>query len=231
MKNLMIYVGPKKGFTPEHEALTRIQIDNCRSLGWAKKDILLVTNFDYKYNGIKATTVEDYYYYTANKFYRSSKIPVIMRLFELGMIDDLTWFHDHDAFQLEPMRDPELGELDAAFTDHGWSTKFNAGSFFFNEKSAEIFRWIMSRMNASQIDEQDSLTYLRDKNIMDINSRYKMLNITYNLNINYIDQNFKKLEEPLLVAHFHPHKDRHMLLFRHLLNDRFKGVLKRHGFR
>jgi hypothetical protein len=54
MKNLLIHINPvSKIFSPEHEDLTRIQIDNSLELRWKKEEILLVTNFPYEYRGIK----------------------------------------------------------------------------------------------------------------------------------------------------------------------------------
>ena len=40
MKNLLIYIGPTKEFTKEHEELTEMQIDNSLALGWGREDIL-----------------------------------------------------------------------------------------------------------------------------------------------------------------------------------------------
>ena len=54
MKNLLIFISPAGGFPKEHEELTKMQIDNSLELGWKPEDILLVTNFDYEYRGIKA---------------------------------------------------------------------------------------------------------------------------------------------------------------------------------
>ena len=53
MKNLLDYISPDKDLTKtkldgEADLLAKVQIDNSLSLGWKRKDILLVTNFDYE---------------------------------------------------------------------------------------------------------------------------------------------------------------------------------------
>jgi hypothetical protein len=243
MKSILVFVDPTKMFNREHGDLAKIQIDNSLSLGWNKEDIMLVTNFDYEYNGVRSLVVGDDCFYGANNYYRSSKIPAINRLFEDGTIKkgELYWFHDFDAFQLNTIEESELemNTVDAGFTNHGWSNKWNAGSFFFKEGARDIFRWIQNCMNERQIDEQDALTYLTDNNVNGINERYKRLNITYNINIRHIGSNYNNATKPLKVAHFHPHKSRHLDLFKNgkndlnmpLLPDRLVKIFSQHGIK
>lgn len=227
MKNLLIYFNPEKKFTPEYVDLTRIQIDNSLSLGWKPKDIILVTNFEYEYRGIQALVVGkgNYEMFDQNK---SSKIPIINRLFADGLIEDeLYWFHDVDAFQLVPF---EMSlEKDAGFTNHGWSKRWNAGSFFFKKEARDIFERIWEVMGQRNSNEQDALTYMWENNIDGINNRYQRINITYNVGIYYIPGNLKRAQPPLTVAHFHPHKKRHFDLFKELLPERLLKIFANYG--
>jgi len=225
MKNLLIYIGPTKTFSPEHEALTKMQIDNSLSLGWNPNDILLATNFDYEYQGVKSIVVDHHEVFDQN---RSTKIPAINELFVRGIIqDEVYWFHDHDAFQLVPFE--VAFEADAGFTNHGWSSKWNAGSFFFKKNAQDIFLWIWEYMNLRGTNEQDALTYMWQGNINRVNNRCKIMNITYNIGIYYIDRNLKKAELPVKIAHFHPHKKRHFDLFRDILPDRLLTIFNNYG--
>lgn len=229
MKNLLIYINPiDKKFSQEHEDLTMIQIDNSLDLGWKVEDILLVTNFDYNYKGVKSIIVDDYTAFDQN---RSTKIPAINQLFRDGVIKDheLYWFHDHDAFELEPIK-IDL-QTDAGFTNHGWSTKWNAGSFFFKNSAQNIFIWIYEYMNLRNTNEQDALTFIWQENINGINKRYTLMNITYNIGIYYIDQNLKQAELPVKVAHFHPHKKHHLELFRSMLPERLLVIFNKYGIK
>lgn len=227
MKNILVYVDPERKFTTrEHEDLAKIQIDNSLSLGWKPEDIFLVTSFDYEHNGVKSMVIDAYETFDHN---RSTKIPAINQLFRDGVIeeDEIYWFHDHDAFQLEPI-EIKL-KLDAGFTNHGYMAKWNAGSFFFKKSAKDIFLWIYEYMNLRNTNEQDALTYMWQGNINGINKRYKLMNITYNIGIYHIDDNVKNAELPIKVIHFHPHKRRHLDLFRDMLPNRLLEIFSNYG--
>jgi hypothetical protein len=230
MKNLLIYINPlSKKFLPEHEILTEIQIDNSLRLGWNTSDIMLVTNFDYEYKGVKSIKVNDYTVFDQD---RSTKIPAINELFERGLIHEgeIYWFHDHDAFQLIPFG---LNlKKDAGFTDHGaFSTTWNAGSFFFKKSAKNLFADIWKYMNERGTNEQNALTYMWQNNINGINERYEKMNITYNIGIYKIPENIQNAELPIKVAHFHPHKAHHLKLYldEHLLPQELINIFKSHG--
>jgi len=223
MKQLLVFIGK---LDKEHEELTKIQIDNSLELGWKVEDIVLVTDFEWEYRGVKALVLKGNF--DALDGNRSSKIPVINRLFDMGKVrdGDTYWFHDHDAFQLEPMEQPKINEL--GITNHGWSGKWNAGSFFFNRSSVDTFQQIYSSMLDNATNEQDALTSLI-QNFQVTN--YTLLNITYNLNIYHLEHNLKKAEKPLMVAHFHPHKPRHLELFRSILPQRLLTIFSNYGIK
>src|SRR6266404_934954 len=116
MKNLLVYIHPEKIFVYGTDALIRVQIDNSLELGWKRENILLVTNFDYQYNGVKAMVIGDENYCVHGP--TSSTINAINTLFDLEVIgDDLYWFHNIDAFQLEENIELDLGVADMATTD------------------------------------------------------------------------------------------------------------------
>lgn len=232
MKHLIVFVDPAKKFNREHEELTKIQIDNCLNLGYVPEDVILATNFPYEYRGVEATLVSDDCYYSKNNYYRSSKIPVINELFQTGMIvpGELYWFRDNDAFQLEPINEDslrkEIGNNVMAITDHGWHKRWNAGSFFFTSDSANLFLEIRRIMDEKDFDEQFALEWM-------INNGQApgcvKLNITWNFSIYYHVHTFRRARKPLMVAHFHPHKPRHLNLYKPLVPDRFKEILSNYG--
>jgi len=223
MKNLLLYFNPESKFSDEHDALTKIQIDNSLDLGWTPEDILLVTNFPYEYRGIKAYVLNgEFQVFDGN---RSSKVPMINQLFRENFFKDgeVYWFHDHDAFQLALMRDPKLGDNVAGFTDHGWDPGWNAGSFFFTAGARKMFGWIHKSMVQRNTNEQDALTHIWGRI-----TGYKMLNSTYNVGIYRTQKVLQKIDHSLLVAHFHPNKPRHLEIFRDLIPERLKTLFKRH---
>lgn len=232
MKTILTFVDPLKKFNKEHEELTKIQIDNSLDLGWRPEDILLATNFPYEYNGVKAYLVSDDCYYGKNNFIRSSKIPVINQLFKDGIIKEgeIYWFRDNDAFQLEPIKesDLELGDNVLAITNHGWHSRWNAGSFFFTAGAKDIFLKIRETMDEQNIDEQCALEYMIKNNQVE---KYKLLNLTYNLGIYYHVHTLKRVKKPLMVAHFHPHKPRHLKLYTPLIPERLTKLLNNYGLK
>ncbi|MCX7928835.1 MAG: hypothetical protein N2558_04100 [Patescibacteria group bacterium] len=229
MKQLLIYINPvDKKFSQEHDTLTKIQIDNCLSLGIPHHDIILVTNFEYKYKGISPVMVADYSVFDQN---RSTKIPAINELFDRNLIDDneVYWFHDHDAFQLVSF-EVKLSK-DAGFTTHGaYNPKlWNAGSFFFKKSARDIFEKIYYYMNLHNSNEQNALTYMWENNIDNINERYEMMNQTYNIGIYKIAENLAISEKPIKVAHFHPHKKHHLDKYRQILPERLMKIFAKYG--
>src|SRR5258706_15243964 len=139
MKLLLIYINPN-GFDEETKTLVKLQIDNSLDLGWNKKDIFLITNFDYEYKEIKTVQVaENTCHYPFQP--EASKITTIIHLFDMGFFkNELYWFHDFDAYQLESITEEELelNGFDAGFTDYGRKPNWNTGSFFFRNTSKSI---------------------------------------------------------------------------------------------
>lgn len=230
MKNLYIFVSPNKKLPPEYEDLIKIQIDNSLEMGWKKEDIIFAANFDYEYKGVRSVIVGDYEVFDQN---RSTKIPAINELFRKNLImeNEIYWFHDFDAFQLVPF-EVELNK-DAGFTTHGYSGLWNAGSFFFKKSSREIFLKIEEYMNLRNSNEQNALTYMWNENVDGINEKCQIMNQTYNIGIYHIDKIVGMSEKPIKVAHFHPHKKRHLDLFRdrNMLPESLLAIFSKYGIR
>lgn len=252
MKNLLVYINPSKSFDSnddgDGEILARIQIDNSYSLGWKKEDILIVTNFEYEYNGVKALVLPDDTFCAVYKY--ASKIDAIVRLFEQGMIEDkLYWFHDFDAFENNRIDKTGLGldNVDMGLTDYCRIPRWNAGSFFFKNTTKDIFDKVKTEVykrGSTSSDyhvtsEEEVLMHLTGTNYNNINNRIKRLNGTYNFGTSWIKSCYQKADKPLKVLHFHPHskvKDNLQKfmygvnsLRRPLMSDRLIGVFKHHG--
>lgn len=228
MKNLLIFISPDNKFDREHEDLTKIQIDNSLELGWNLQDIILLTNFPYEYRGIKSYVIRDggYNYKDGN---RSSKIKAILWLFRNKLIKEgeVYWFHDHDAFQLGTLEAPTMADI--AMTNHCWSPIWNAGSFFFKKEAEDIFELILKYMFERDMTEQEAYTYILGNDIDQVSDRNTILNITYNLGLYHYASCLKKADKPVLVAHFHPHKSKHLRQFREILPERLLKLFNKYG--
>jgi hypothetical protein len=206
MKNLLIYINPAKRFLGEYETLIKIQIDNSRSMGWDKQDIILLTNFDFKYNGVRAKVIGDDSFCDFDD--RLSKINAIVAMFREGLVQDgeLYWYHDFDAFQVAPITEDEVGlhGVDAAFTDMGFKKDWNTGSFFFTAKAGDIFSMMREIIYKDRVDEEKALAQMVKGGKID--GRYKRLDVSYNLGQYRVPTNYKLADKPIRVVHFHPIK-------------------------
>jgi len=217
MKNLMLWIHPKKRFWDRLERnlpeLVKIQIDNSLDLGWKRKDIVLVTNFEYEYNGVKALVIDDSHY--CEHWGKSSKVSVLIYLLKAGIVKpkELWWFHDFDAFQVHSILEEEineqLGMLPVGFTDYGWQKKWNTGSIFFKQGSVKVFEWIRNELYRLQTDEERALVALTRRNYQYINNYLIRLNVTYNLPACLNGQRRLHItvpmaNKPIKVLHFHP---------------------------
>jgi|SRR3989344_9405506 len=214
MKNLLIYINPSRTFFGKEKSksrdcttLVKIQIDNSFDLGWKKEDILLVTNFDYEYNGVKSLVVDDNNFCPFDPL--STKTVTVSYLLSKGYLknQELYWAHDFDAYQDNVITETELelSATDIGFTDYGWRPKWCLGSYFFKESSKDIFELIKNTAYKHKITDERALALLTSENTNNLNERIERLNITYNFGMRNVGFNYKIATKPLKVLHFHPH--------------------------
>lgn len=151
MKNIFLYISPKKEFGENNEILAKMQIENILELGWKPEDVMLLTNFPYEFMGIKSIIVKDEYFFADDP--ASTKSNTIAGIFENEKLfnrDDLYWVHDLDHFQQVPFDEEEIkdeiGDCDFALCDYGRRIKYNLGSVFFKKTSGDIWRRIRDVM-------------------------------------------------------------------------------------
>lgn len=218
MKNIMAYISPTKSFDNPRKDLAsndagqcaKVQIENSRALGWKKHDIMIATNFPFKYGDFSTTVLKNVEFFERKP--QVSKINAIVKLFENKMIqkNELYWFHDLDAFQLEPIResDIDIAENQIALTEYGglyfrgkprWST----GTIFFKSGSKDIFEKIKDIAYKKRVDEEEALTLLTESD-KTIKQRVKKIDYTYNFIGYNLQTYYYKAIRPLKVAHFHP---------------------------
>jgi hypothetical protein len=241
MKNLMVYISPQKEFDEEGKILVKVQIDNSLELGWAREDIVLITNFPHEYNDIKALVLDDDTFCPFKP--TVSKINAVLKLFEMGLIEDeLYWLHDLDAFQQEKFteEDVNLGNKDMGVCNYGRVPMWASGTIFFKKSALVLFLAIQKLCYEWQVTEQKGLRYIAGSSVHEeevgLGRWVKTMNITFNFNTTNMDSNFRQAEKPIRVIHFHL-TPRFILPFlttqnrtgRILATERFRKILVRYG--
>jgi len=235
MKNLLVYTREDCQFSKEVKTLVKIQIDNSLDF-FSQKDIILVTNFDYEFNGVKSVVIPDLSY----KPDRTNKIPAIVYLLENNLLpNDTIWYHDFDAFQ-----DKEVNiETKLAFTKYGYKDSWNGGSFFFNNSASSKFKLWRDQIKPRTRADEKTLNYLTKSNIIK-KEEYEVLGVEYNYNqrIPFYSE-FDNIEPKVL--HFHPYykyykaKENNLNIFmygknrlnRVLMSERLIKIFNKHGIK
>lgn len=208
MKNLLIHLNaPEYEWQSEVEPLLKIQIDNSLRF-WSPEDIVLVTNFPYRYNGVEARQ--------STRVMRAkptlTKVAVMLELLEEE--DEEYWFHDLDAFQLEPL--DHVLTTDMALTDYGITTlrpsynqRWSTGSWFFRPQAKDMLQSIFVRAVKDVINEEAALgRIIKDRPAL--RRRIEKLNITYNFATRKrdVEKTMEIAQKPIKVLHFHPFDSR-----------------------
>lgn len=237
MKNLLTYISRMHEFNDEHRNLAKIQIDNSLSLGWKPEDILLVTNFDYEYNGVRSTVIGDEHYCAFH--WPATKVYAIDHLFKAGLIEaGRYWYHDFDCYQLIPFSDtePDLGVADMGLTNYGRMPRLCSASMFFTSRAGDIFERLKGEVDRTRKDEEMAIA--RMINCDDIlKDRIKLLNITYAMHRFNLISCDRIVDKPIRAAHFHLTLDKYDFYVRGinklripLIPDRLIEIFNRHGF-
>lgn len=236
MRQILTYISPTHDFNDEHKMAVKIQIDNSLSLGWQAKDILLVTNFDYEYNGVKSMVIPDDNY--AEHFFPATKVYVITYLFEHGFIKKgMYWYHDFDCFQLTPFDkdEPDLETADMGLTNYGRMPRLCSASMFFKETAKDIFITLKEEIKKRKAGEEGEIMRLRLDEVYQ--KRIKLLNLTYALYKWNIWHSFCRASKPIRAVHFHLTQDKYDFFIRGnnklgllIIPNRLVEIFHKHGF-
>lgn len=212
MINLLTYVSPDKNFNDEHKKLVKIQIENSLSLGWKIEDIMLVTNFEYEYNGVKSIVLEDNVF--CNFFTPTTKLYTIVRLFEKKLIkDDLYWYHDFDCFELNRIIESEvrneMGSCNLGASNYCQRYRLCSASMFFDKNAEDIFRWLKKESENNKVNEEHSLMRMVYDENNPLRLRFKIVNTTYAFHKFNIVPTYKTTIKPIRAAHFHLTPDKY----------------------
>jgi hypothetical protein len=233
MKNVLTYISPDKDFNDEHKMAVKIQIDNSLRLGWDKDDLLLVTNFDYEYKGVKSMVIGDENY--CNHFYPATKVYVIDYLFKNNLVNDFFWYHDFDSFQLNPFDKGFSLNADMGVSNYGRMPRICSSSMFYNPQARDLFDVLKEDIVQNQIGEEWGIMRLREKR--EYVDRIKVLNISYAFHKWNLWHNYCRAEKPIKVVHFHLTPDKYDFFVRgnnrvglKIIPEELVEIFHKHGF-
>lgn len=201
--------------------MVEVQIDNSLDY-WRPEDIMLVTNFPFEYNGIRAIVIPDELCCKVNV--KTSKIGIIVYLLENRILNELTWVHDLDSFQLAPLDLPPL-DRDIGFIDYFYNSMINTGNVFFKPTALDVFQIINKEIHKWNKVDELVIPSMINRNQGNILGRFRKLNVTYNVGMRQTEKLAEFAEKPVKIAHFPPFEPEVLDSFRFLLPPRLTKLL------
>lgn len=204
----------------------KCQIDNSLYYGWKPEDIIIGTNFDFEYKGIKSYNLVDICTYNIfnNKWYG------MYELMRNGIIDDDFWFHDQDNWQINDLDFPKFNGEVAACT-YIKTPEWNTGSVFVKKSGIDILRYIVESMKMNPLDyfgDEHWIAFLRHNS--EVASYLSTVNTEYCVGYTYVNDRYEAANKPIKVIGFMPNSKSYdtfikmNLIPNHLL-DIFKQTL------
>jgi hypothetical protein len=206
MKNLLV-ANLKEGKKLEHRhdrkrreskdkliKLVTAQIKNSIMVGWEPEDIILVTNFDFEFMGVRAQNFE-----LNDKCLTGSKMYAVREVLKRGL-SETVWAHDLDAWQNAWFDCPEFKDVGACEYSR---PKFNGGSVFWRSAGLDIVEEIINQIEKNNETREEptlDLIFKSDK----YKDRVTILNPTYNVGCSGFAKRYNKSIKPVRVCHLHP---------------------------
>jgi len=198
--------------------MIKCQIENSIRLGWKPEDIVLATNFDLEYMGVKAYILDEVCDYS--QFFH--KQYATLELMKKGILDTNIWYHDIDAFQLTEFEFPKFDEeWGTCVYPGGDGHSCQCGVMYLKPTTIDIFEDMVGKMKNKEFGTHDDEVVIR--NYVKLNSLYShrvsVLNTTWNVGMTGFDDRYSLAEKPVKVVHFHPDNKRQWNVMGKGLND------------
>jgi len=235
MKNVLIYNRLENNLRYTDEILInslKAQVDNSIRLGWKPNDIIIGTNFNFEYNGIKNYELKNICYHNPffNKFYG------MLELMESNILNDDFWFHDQDAWQINKFNFPEFSGKIAGCT-YVYTPEWNTCSMFIKKSSIDIIRYIVEfmEMNAEhKVDSDENwISFLRHNS--EISSYFSTINNKFNVGRTHMEDRYQAAKLPVCVIGFQPQVTKSVEVFTggnslnvNLIDKEFNNILLTH---
>ena len=217
--------------------LIKAQIDNSLECNWDPKDIIIATNFDFSYKGVKPYILDEICDYS--QFFH--KQYALLELMKKGVFENQPiWYHDLDAFQLEPFNFPQFsGDWGTCVYPNGDGHSCQCGVIYFKSSAQDILEHLVSNMKNRTYNTHDDEVVIRNEVKLNpkFASRVSVLNTRYNMGMTGFNDRYNKAAKPIKVVHFHPNDERqwnYMVEGKNdlgvkIVNDRLSNLFKKHN--
>lgn len=208
------------------EPVLYAQVENALELGWRRKEIMLVANFGWKWNGVKAIRVE-----LNRTCLTGSKMFALEAVRALGWFGETVWAHDLDVWQNAPFEEPEFKDVGICRYSN---SRFNGGSVFWKPSAKDLVDGILQALaNGAPREEPTLNRILKDKKN---SKRVTVLNETFNVGCSGFVPRFLRAEKPVVACHLNPYNgiawETHRLNRNGLgfvsVSDRLEVILRQH---
>ena len=197
MKNFMVANLTRGRYKPKAiHLLLKAQIENSLALGWSSENVILITNFEFEFMGVKASKVE-----LNDSCFTGSKMFGMKYLYDNDMVRDVVWAHDLDAWQNVPFYCPDFKDVGLACYS---TSKYNGGSMFWKNSGKDIALRIVSEIESNSENKEEP-TLNRIVKSKEFKNRITTLNNTFNVGCSGYVKRWNRSTKPIRVCHFHPY--------------------------
>lgn len=197
MFNFMVcnFAGNSKNSSQRLKRLLNAQIENSLELGWDARKIIVISNIDYEYMGVK--TLRN----SLNDFcLTGSKMFGLKWFIDTFKVNEVIWSHDLDAWQNVAFEAPDFKDVGIARYSN---TKFNGGSVFWKPESKDIIDLIYNTI-VSNHENREEPTLNRILKSKELSNRVTVVDNTFNVGCSGYVVRYRRSLLPLRVCHFHP---------------------------
>jgi len=200
---------PNKRYRKENVLpLINCQIHNSKNLGWQEKDILLLTNFEYEFMGVKAIKTE------LNKScFTGSKLYAAQYVFKNNLCDELLHCHDLDCWYNIYFSEPKMREV--GISPYSNVKKLNGGSVFYRSSAINIIDDVIKSIEQNE-DQKEEPTINKLFRLPKYKNRITVLNSTYCIGCSGYFPRYMRALKPPHIVHFNPRN--RLAVETHMLN-------------
>jgi hypothetical protein len=214
VKNLVVYVVEDPTQVGAGvERFLRLQVELSLEHGWAPDDLLLLTNFPFAHRGVAAREVHPPARPKTARITSFYKTWCILRVLDEIGDDESVWYHDADAFQMQPFAEsPSTRPL--AFTLYATRQRLlvQGGSLFFDRRARPVFEWVWQALTERGC-RKDEFALTDAGSVAELQGSFELLDGSWNLGTTDFELRYQLAEKPIRVVHFHPERDRHRRVF------------------